>query len=103
MTDSSEKATDTTTKAHIIESVYNLEGFTKRQSAELVALVFDTMKETLAKGTKIKISGFGNFEVRQKNPRPGRNPQTGQEIMIEGRRILKFKPSQILKDGLNGE
>jgi integration host factor subunit alpha len=93
----------TTTKANIVESVYGLGGFTKRQSADLVALVFETIKENLEKGTKIKISGFGNFEVRVKNPRPGRNPQTGEEILIEGRRILKFKPSQILKDGLNDE
>ena len=93
----------TMTKADIVQAVYEMGTFTKRESADLVALVFDTMKDELSGGTKIKISGFGNFEVRQKQPRPGRNPQTGQEIMIEGRRILKFKPSQILKEGLNAK
>lgn len=97
------ESTETLTKADLIEMVYQLNDFTKRESADLVAMVFETMKETLASGTKIKISGFGNFEVRTKNPRPGRNPQTGEEIMIDGRRILKFKPSQILKESLNVE
>ena len=60
-------------------------------------LVFDTMKETLEKGEKIKISGFGNFVVRQKRPRIGRNPQTGEEIEISARRVLTFRPSQVLK------
>lgn len=91
----------TTTKADIVQAVYRLGNFTKRESAELVSMVFETMKETLADGEKIKISGFGNFEIRSKNPRPGRNPQTGEEITIHGRKILKFKPSQILKEGLN--
>lgn len=91
----------TTTKADLVDAVYELEEFTKRESADLVALVFDVLKETLADGTKVKISGFGNFEVREKKPRPGRNPQTKQEITIDGRRVLKFKPSQILKEQLN--
>ena len=64
-------------------------------------LVFDTMKETLAKGEKIKISGFGNFVVRQKRPRIGRNPQTGEEIEISARRVMTFRPSQVLKSTLN--
>ena len=69
--------------------------------AEIVELVFDTIKETLEKGERIKISGFGNFLVRQKRPRIGRNPQTGQEIEISARKVLTFKPSQILKLALN--
>lgn len=91
----------TLTKADIVQSVYEMGSFTKRESADLVALVFDTIKEQLAEGAKIKVSGFGNFEVRDKSPRAGRNPQTGERITIDGRRILKFKPSQILKDNLN--
>ena len=91
----------TTTKADLIQAVYELDSFTKRESADLVSLIFDTLKEQLEAGTKVKISGFGNFEVKEKNSRPGRNPQTGEEIMIDERRILKFKPSQILKDNLN--
>ncbi len=68
------------TKADIIEGVYEKVGFSKKESAEIVELVFDTVKETLERGDKIKISGFGNFQVRQKNARVGRNPQTGKEI-----------------------
>ena len=66
-----------------------------------VETVFDTIKETLERGEKIKISGFGNFVVRDKNARAGRNPQTGQEITISARRVLTFKPSQVLKNALN--
>ena len=61
------------------------------------------MKETLAEGEKVKISGFGNFVVREKNARKGRNPQTGQEILLEARRVLTFKPSLVLKNILNDE
>jgi integration host factor subunit alpha len=66
-----------------------------------VDLVFDLLKETLEKGDKIKISGFGNFVVREKRPRKGRNPQTGDEIQITARRVLTFKPSQVLRKALN--
>ena len=71
--------------------------------ADIVETVFDTIKVTLERGEKIKISGFGNFVVRDKNSRTGRNPQTGQEITITARRVLTFKPSQVLKNSLNGE
>ena len=73
----------------------------KKEAAEIVETVFDTIKETLERGEKIKISGFGNFVVRDKNARAGRNPQTGQEITISARRVLTFKPSQVLKNVLN--
>ena len=63
-------------------------------------MVFETMKETLEQGEKIKISGFGNFEVRDKRARVGRNPQTGEVIEISARRVLTFKPSQVLKNAL---
>lgn len=96
-------ATRTTTKADLTNAVYGLGDFTKRECADLVDLVFNTMKETLEDGTKIKISGFGNFEVRDKNARPGRNPQTREELTISARRILRFKPSQKLKDRLNAD
>lgn len=91
------------TKADIIERIYEKVGFSKKESAEIVELVFDTMKETLSKGEKIKISGFGNFVVRQKRPRIGRNPQTGEEIEISARRVMTFRPSQVLKTELNKE
>ncbi len=89
------------TKADIIESVYEKVGFSKKDSAEIVELVFDTVKETLERGDKIKISGFGNFQVRHKKARIGRNPQTGKEIEISARRVLTFRPSQVLKSALN--
>src|SRR5262249_13523926 len=89
------------TKAHIIESVYEKVGFSKKDSAEIVELVFDTVKETLERGDKIKISGFGNFQVRHKKARIGRNPQTGKEIEISARRGLTFRPSQVLKSAWN--
>ena len=89
------------TKADIIENVYEKVGFSKKEAAEIVEMVFDTIKETLERGEKIKISGFGNFIVRDKKSRVGRNPQTGQEIEISARRVLTFRPSQVLKNALN--
>ena len=90
------------TKAEIIDAICEkVGGFSKREAAMIVDTVFETMKETLAAGYKIKISGFGNFVVRDKNARVGRNPQTGEEITISARRVLTFKPSQVLKNALN--
>ena len=91
------------TKAEIVEQIYEQVGFSKKESAELVEQVFQTIKETLARGEKVKISGFGNFVVRPKNARKGRNPQTGKEILLEARRVLTFKPSLVLKNVLNDE
>ena len=89
------------TKADIVEQIYEQVGFSKKESAELVEKVFDAIKATLAEGEKVKISGFGNFVVRGKNSRKGRNPQTGQEILLEARKVLTFKPSLVLKNLLN--
>lgn len=90
------------TKADMVQALYSrLGGFSKKESADLVDLVFETMKETLGRGEKIKISGFGNFVLRDKRPRQGRNPQTGTPIMITERRVLSFKASQLLKHALN--
>jgi integration host factor subunit alpha len=91
------------TKADIVEQIYERVGFSKKESAELVEKVFDIIKDTLAEGEKVKISGFGNFVVREKNARKGRNPQTGEEIRLEARRVLTFKPSLVLKNVLNEE
>lgn len=91
------------TKADIVEQIYERVGFSKKESAELVERIFDIIKETLADGEKVKISGFGNFVVREKNARKGRNPQTGEEIRLAARRVLTFKPSNVLKDELNDE
>jgi integration host factor subunit alpha len=89
------------TKADVIDSVCSKVGFSKKESAEIVEMVFDTLKDTLERGEKIKLSGFGNFVVREKKSRVGRNPQTGQEIEISARRVLTFRPSQVLKNALN--
>ena len=90
------------TKAEIIDSVYEqVGGFSKKECSEAVEAVFDAMKEVLEDGKKIKISGFGNFVVRAKKERMGRNPQTGSPIPISARRVLTFKPSQVLKSVLN--
>ena len=90
------------TKADIVQAVYaRVGGFSKKESADLVDLVFETMKETLGRGEKIKISGFGNFVLRDKRQRQGRNPQTGDPIVITERRVLNFKASQLLKMSLN--
>jgi integration host factor subunit alpha len=92
----------TTTKADIIEATYaKLTGFTKSETAELVDAVFGVIKETLEAGETIKVSGFGKWEVREKNERIGRNPKTGEQITIAARRVISFKPSQVLKKGLN--
>lgn len=98
----SEVVGKTLTKADFVEAVYSkVGGLSRRDSAEIVDLLFESIKETLATGEAVKISGFGNFVVRDKKPRVGRNPQTGQDIEISARRVLSFKPSQVLKDQLN--
>ncbi len=90
------------TKADLIESVYLKTGFSKKESADIVEAVFELIKSTLERGEKIKIAGFGNFVVKDKSKRRGRNPQTGDEIEITSRKILTFKPSQVLKASING-
>lgn len=89
------------TKADIAEKIQAATGFTRKDSAEILEAVFSIMKNTLESGEKIKVTGFGNFEVKQKKDRKGRNPQTGDSITIEARRILSFKPSAILKYEIN--
>ena len=91
------------TKADLIENVYLKTGFSKKESADIVEMVFDIKKSNLEEGEKIKIAGFGNFVVKEKATRRGRNPQTGDEIEITSRRILTFKPSQVLKASINNE
>lgn len=89
------------TKADIVEIIREKIGFGGKESTEIVEQVFGIMKETLERGEKIKISGFGNFVVRQKRPRRGRNPQTGGEMEISGRKVVTFKPSHKLRKALN--
>ena len=89
------------TKAEIVEKLYEKVGFSRRESSDIVETVLEIMKEALAQGEKIKISGFGHFNVRQKHERVGRNPHTGQELKITARRVITFKASQILKNAVN--
>jgi integration host factor subunit alpha len=93
----------TLTKAELIDSVYEKVGFSKKEAADLVEMMFESMKEELCKGQSIKISGFGKFRVRAKKARMGRNPQTGDAMVISARKVLTFTPSRILRDGINGK
>ena len=89
------------TKVDIVENIYEKVGFSKKEVTKIVEFIFDIIKENLQREEKIKISGFGNFVIRKKRARRGRNPQTGSDIEISARRILTFKPSQVMKGSLN--
>lgn len=89
------------TKADIVEKIAERVGCTRKDAVDYVEGVFSIMKSTLETGEKLKVAGFGNFEVKQKADRRGRNPQTGKAITIEARRILTFKPSAVLKTAIN--
>jgi integration host factor subunit alpha len=91
------------TKADIADRIAQQCGHTKKEAQELLESVFRIMKDTLESGEDLKISGFGKFELKQKNNRRGRNPQTGETITIEARRILTFRPSSILRQLINDE
>lgn len=90
------------TKDDLVRKVYDELKASKRESAGLVDSVFELLRQTLESGENIKISGFGHFQVKKKNDRRGRNPQTGEDITITARRVLSFKPSDKLKKRLNG-
>ncbi len=89
------------TKADLVDLIYERVGSSRKEACEVVEAVFAIMREGLRAGDRIKISGFGTFVVNQKNARRGRNPQTGTPITIDSRRVLSFKPSQVLKDLVN--
>jgi len=89
------------TKADIVQGIHDKLGFSKKDSSEIVESVFDIMKENLSRSETVKISGFGNFAVREKRARKGRNPQTGDELEIAARKVVTFKPSQVLRQNLN--
>ncbi len=90
----------TMTKSDLVREVYENIGFSKKEASELVESVLEIMKSSLENGEKVKVSGFGSFLVRQKDPRRGRNPQTDQSIVISGRKVLVFKASPVLKNSL---
>ncbi len=89
------------TKSDIVQNIYENLGYSKKDSAAIVDSLFEIIKSSLADGENIKISGFGNFIVKEKNPRRGRNPQTGEEISISARKVLTFKASQVLRKTIN--
>ena len=86
------------TKADIISEVFDKVGLPKQDAEELVEMILDMIKQTLKDGETVKLSGFGNFVVRKKNSRKGRNPKTGQEIEITPRSVVSFRPSMIFKE-----
>ena len=86
------------TKAHLAELLFEQIGLNKRESKEMVDAFFELISEHLVDGEDVKISGFGNFQIRTKPPRPGRNPRTGEAIPIQSRRVVTFHASHKLKD-----
>ena len=85
------------TKADMAESLFNQLGLNKREARELVDVLFEDLRVALTSGEQVKLSGFGNFDLRDKDQRPGRNPKTGEEIPITARRVVTFRPGQKLK------
>ncbi|WP_440876848.1 integration host factor subunit alpha [Thalassotalea sp. PLHSN55] len=85
------------TKAEVAEHLYEKVGLSKRDAKEMVEIFFEEIRETLESGEQVKLSGFGNFDLRQKSERPGRNPKTGEDIPISARKVVTFRPGQKLK------
>jgi integration host factor subunit alpha len=85
------------TKADMAEYLFEELGLNKREAKDLVEMFFEKIRAALAKGEQVKLSGFGNFDLREKRQRPGRNPKTGEEIPITARRVVTFRPGQKLK------
>ncbi len=86
------------TKADMAERLFDELGLNKREAKEMVELFFEETRTALEDGSQVKLSGFGNFDLRDKNERPGRNPKTGEEIPITARRVVTFRPGQKLKE-----
>ena len=93
----------TFTKADLVESIYNELDIPKNQSIELVEYLLDLIKETLENGEDVLVSGFGKFSVKEKKERRGRNPQTGEDMILDSRRVVTFKCSPVLKEKMNNE
>ena len=85
------------TKADIAEHLFTQLGMSKREAKDMVEAFFEEIRQALGRGEQVKISGFGNFDLREKNQRPGRNPKTGEDIPISARRVVTFRPGQKLK------
>jgi integration host factor subunit alpha len=85
------------TKAQMADRLFDELGLNKREAKEIVEMFFDEVRTSLERNEQVKLSGFGNFDLRQKGERPGRNPKTGEEIPISARRVVTFRPGQKLK------
>lgn len=85
------------TKADMAEHLFEELGLNKREAKEMVEMFFEEVRQSLENGRQVKLSGFGNFDLREKKQRPGRNPKTGEEIPISARRVVTFRPGQKLK------
>ena len=85
------------TKADIAEHLFTQLGMSKREAKDMVEAFFEEIRQALERGEQVKISGFGNFDLREKNQRPGRNPKTGEDIPISARRVVTFRPGQKIK------
>jgi integration host factor subunit alpha len=92
----------TVTRADLCEAVYQKVGLSRTESADLVELVLDEISACIVRGESVKLSSFGSFLVRSKGERVGRNPKTGEEVPIAPRRVMVFKPSNVLKQRING-
>ncbi len=86
------------TKADMAERLNEELGLNKREAKDIVESFFNEIRKSLANNKQVKLSGFGNFDLRDKNQRPGRNPKTGEEVPISARRVVTFRPGQKLKD-----
>ena len=95
--------TPTLTKAELSELLFDRLGLNKRESKDMVEAFFDIIQTTLVEGRDVKMSGFGNFNIRRKAPRPGRNPRTGEAIPIKARNVVTFHASHKLKGIVQGE
>ena len=93
----------TLTKVNLVETIRDVCEFTKKDSHKLVGKLLGIIKDTLVNGEDVLVSGFGKFYVKEKNERRGRNPQTGEDLMLESRKVVRFKCSEVLRDKINGK
>jgi integration host factor subunit alpha len=93
----------TLTKADLVDAVYERLGFSKKEAQALVESFFELIKKEILQGRDVKLSGFGVFSVKRKAPRRGRNPKTGEDMLLPGRLVVTFRPSRILRDAMNGK
>ena len=94
-------STNTVTRSDLTDAVYREIGLSRTESQQMVESVLGLITDSLVAGEKVKLAGFGTFSLRDKNERMGRNPKTGEEVPITSRRVLVFKPSQVMKDRVN--